>query len=400
MRRRAIASKPLNTRRLEMCRRGVASGFLVLLSLVLLLGACAPAAVPTPTPTKPPAAPAETPTQAAPKPAAAATASPAAQPSPTPRPTTVRFGSPGAVSDAGVYIAIEKGYFKDLGLDVQVLAFQSGPAMIAPLSAGDLEVAGGIISTGLLNAIDRGVALKITAGKGSGVKGFDFSRVTVRKDLIDSGAVKEVKDLKGKKFALPSTKSGAEAIAHYFLKQGGISINDVELVTMGYPDMLAAYANKAIDLALQVEPTLNAGVERGLAVRWPPGGLSAIYGGEYQAATLVLSEQFTKNTDAARRFTVGYVKGLRVYNDAFAKGQNKGQIVSILTKFTSEKDPAVYEKMEMPYLNPDGKMHVPSMKMDFDYFKDMGYYTGKLELQQIIDPQFIDYAVQQLGPYK
>lgn len=385
-------------------RRHITTVFgLVLLALAVALAACAPAAAPTPTPTKPPAAA----TQAAPKPTAAAQATPAAKPTPAAalptapaKVTTVKFGSPGPVSDAGVYIAIEKGYFRELGLDVQVTPFQSGPTMIAPLAAGELDVAGGTISTGLLNAIDRGVSLKIVAGKGSNVKGFDFSRVTVRKDLIDSGQIKEVKDVKGGKFAVASTKSGAEAIADYFLRQGQLSVKDVELVTMGYPDILAAYANKAIDLAVQIEPTLNAGVERGLAVRWPPGATSVIYGGEYQAAQLVFSEQFTKNTDAARRFMIGYLKGLRDYNDAFAKNQNKAAVVSILTKFTTEKDPVLFEKMEMPYLNADGKMHVPSMQMDFDYFKKMDYYTGKLELQQIVDTQFIDYAAQQLGPYK
>jgi len=56
--------------------------------------------------------------------------------------------------------------------------------------------------------------------------------------------------------------------------------------------------------------------------------------------------------------------------------------------------------MEMPYLQPDGKMHLQSVKMDFDYFKEMGYYTGKLELEKIVDTQFIEYAAQQLGPYK
>lgn len=40
------------------------------------------------------------------------------------------------------------------------------------------------------------------------------------------------------------------------------------------------------------------------------------------------------------------------------------------------------------------------MQMDFDYLKQMGYYTGKLELKSVIDTQFTDYAVQQLGPYK
>ncbi|HLE81840.1 MAG TPA: ABC transporter substrate-binding protein, partial [Dehalococcoidia bacterium] len=157
-----------------MVGREVARGFLVPMSLVLLMAACAPAAAPTPTPTKAPAAVASTPTPAPPKPTAA-------PPTPTPKPATVRFGSPGAISDAGIYIGIEKGYFKEQGVDVQVLPFQSGPLMIAPLAAGELEVAGGTISTGLLNAIERGVALKIVAGKGSNVKGFDFSRFTVRK---------------------------------------------------------------------------------------------------------------------------------------------------------------------------------------------------------------------------
>ncbi|HLB11412.1 MAG TPA: taurine ABC transporter substrate-binding protein, partial [Dehalococcoidia bacterium] len=114
----------------------------------------------------------------------------------------------------------------------------------------------------------------------------------------------------------------------------------------------------------------------------------------------IYSEQFSKNVDAARRFMVGYIRGLRDYNDAFVKGKDKNQVISILTKYSSEKDPALYNRMEMPFLNPDGKIHVASMKMDFDFFKQMEYYTGKLELQPLIDTQFADYALQQLGPYR
>lgn len=377
----------------------LAGSLVLLLVLALASSACAPAATPTPTPIGK-ALVAATPTAAA-KPSPAAQATPASQPTATPRPVTVRFGSPGAVSDAGVYVAIDKGYFKEQGLDVQIQSFQSGPMLIAPLAGGELEVGGGVISTGLLNAIDRGVAMKIVATKGSSTKGFEFSRITVRKDLIDSGQVKTDKDAKGKKIAVPSLKSGAEAQVHYFLKKAGLTLNDVELVAMGFPDMLAAYSNKAIDMAVQTEPTLNAAVERGLAVRWLPGAMGeSFYGGEYQAATLIYSEQFAKNVDTARRFMVGYIKGVRDYYDAFAKAKNKSQIISTLAKYSSEKDATLYEKMEMPMLNPDGKIHVASVKMDFDFFKEMGYYTGKLELQPLIDTQFLDYAVQQLGPYK
>ena len=385
---------------------GKATAWIIGLTLTMLLAACAPSA--SPAPTKAPAV-VVSPTQAAQtttvpatpaaKPTTAPQSTPAAQATPV-KPTTVRFGSPGPQSDAGVFIAIENGYFKDLGLEVQILPFQSGPLMVAPLASGDLEVAGGSISTALFNAIDRGVAIKTVAGKGSSIKGFEFSIVGVRKDLIDGGQIKEIKDLKGKNIGVASTKSGAEAIVSYLLKQGGINIQDVNLVALGYPDMAAGFTNKAIDAAVLIEPTLNALVQRGLVVRWGPGATSSIYGGEYQAAEMNFSEQFSKNTDAARRFMVGYLKGMRAYNDAFVKGVNKAQIVSIMIKYTADKDPVLFDQMQMPFLNPDGKMHLASMQMDFDFFKQMGYYTGNLTLNSIVDSQFTDYAVQQLGPYK
>lgn len=40
------------------------------------------------------------------------------------------------------------------------------------------------------------------------------------------------------------------------------------------------------------------------------------------------------------------------------------------------------------------------MVMDLDYFKQTGLFTGKLTIDDIVDSQFVDYAVQQLGPYK
>ncbi|MDO8692092.1 MAG: ABC transporter substrate-binding protein [Dehalococcoidia bacterium] len=387
---------------MQLNRRWMAGVAGTMLSLAILGAACSPAATPTSVPTKAPAA--ASPTQAPP---AAATSAATAAPKPTAAATAqatpgkltpVTFGSPGSTSDAGVYIAMEKGYFKDLGLDVQLVSFQSGALTIPPLSSGDLDVAGGTISTALFNAIDRGVALRIVAGKGSSTKGWEFTQEVVRKDLVDSGQYKTVKDLKGKKIACSSVKSGCEAKIDFFLRQGGLTINDIDFQALAYPDMLVAFSNKAIDGADLIEPTLGQAAQSGVIAKIPEGAPGAIYGGEYQAAELVFSEQFTKNTDAARRFIMGYIKGERDYNDAFGgKGINKAAIVSILIKYTAQKDAASYDKMEMPYLQPDGKMHVPSMQMDFDYFKRMGYYTGNTTLNSIINTSFLDYAAQQLG---
>jgi NitT/TauT family transport system substrate-binding protein len=70
------------------------------------------------------------------------------------------------LSDGAFFIADERGYFRDVGLEIGFETFQSGAAMIAPLSAGQLDVAGGALSAGLYNAIARGVPLRAVARLG------------------------------------------------------------------------------------------------------------------------------------------------------------------------------------------------------------------------------------------
>ncbi|MDP2659621.1 MAG: ABC transporter substrate-binding protein [Dehalococcoidia bacterium] len=360
--------------------------------IVLAGTACAPAVAPTPT-----AVPAPT------KPASVVAGSPTAVPAvatPTAKPATVHFGSVKAASDAGVYIAIDRGYFAEQGITLDLQAFASGAAMLAPLSSGDLDIYGSSLATGILAAIDRGIGIKVLADKGTSGPGFEFAQIVIRKDLWDSGQVRGAKDLKGKKVGVTSLAGGSEAAFAYLLKPVGLSVKDLDLVSLSYPDMLVAFGNKGLDAADMTEPTLSSVVSNGLAVTWPGGTRSATYGGVYQAGDIIASAQFDKNIDVARRFMVAYLKGVRDYNDAFVKGKGKSDIVNILIKYTALKDPAQYDRMQMAGLNPDGKLATNTMTMDLDYFKQAGHYTGKLTINDIVDSQFADYAAQQLGPYK
>ena len=67
---------------------------------------------------------------------------------------------------------------------------------------------------------------------------------------------------------------------------------------------------------------------------------------------------------------------------------------------TVVKDPAVYEHMNMAGLNPDGRLVRRSMEIELGYFRERGYYTGSLTLDDVIDASFAEYAAQQLGPYQ
>jgi NitT/TauT family transport system substrate-binding protein len=327
-------------------------------------------------------------------------ASGAAPADPTPQLRTVRFGSPGAISDAGVFIGRERGYFREQGLDVEHVNFQSGPNTVPALANGDLETAGGTLSVALLNALERGIQIKMVADKGTSRAGAEFVQVPVRRALADSGAVRDVADLRGRRVAVASLQSGAEALVARILTRGGLSIGDVDLVPLEYGDMVIAFANNAIDAAYLLEPPLSAAVDRNLVTTWEQGRSSAAFDGVYQAATIVYSGQFAAQTDQARGFMVGYLRGVRDYNDAFVKGIGRGEVVRILIDSTSVKDPALYERMNMAYLDPDGRITRTSMQWDMDYFRQMGYYTGPVTLNDLLETSFAQSAAQQLGPYQ
>src|SRR5258708_4317510 len=98
---------------------------------------------------------------------AAASAAPSvAAASPTFAPVTVKFGQVGGLSDAAIFLADAKGYFKAQGITFESTPFASAALMVAPLSTNEIQVGGGAPSAGLFNAVDRGINLKIVADKG------------------------------------------------------------------------------------------------------------------------------------------------------------------------------------------------------------------------------------------
>jgi NitT/TauT family transport system substrate-binding protein len=319
---------------------------------------------------------------------------------PVPQLTQVHFGSPLSISDAGVFFGRARGFFQAQGIDVDILPFQSGNDIIAPMASGDLQVAGGGLSLAVLNAADRGIHIRAVADKGSARPGFQFTQFPVRRDLLESGAVRTVADLRGRQVGVSTLRASGEAIVGHVLEQAGLNVDDVNLVPMGYPDMVVALGNGALDAAILIEPSLGAAYARGVIGSWEPGMISGAFGGNYQAALLWFSEQLAGQPDLARRFMTAYLEGVRVYNDAFVKGEGRDEAVRILIDSTQIKDPAAYDQMQLAGLDPDGRIYRPSLQTELDYHRARGYYSGATTLDNLIDESFVQAAAQQLGPYR
>src|SRR5438105_4648599 len=116
-------------------------------------------------------------------------------------PIVVTVGAASTTSDAPIYIADKKGYFREDGLDVRVTNFRSAADMVAPLATGQLDAGAGSASAGLYNAVASGIRIKIVADKASSSPGYGATKILVRKDLVGT-RYRTLADLKGMKFAM------------------------------------------------------------------------------------------------------------------------------------------------------------------------------------------------------
>lgn len=347
-------------------------------------------AKPTPVPPAPTAA----------KPAAAATPAAAAPQKVAPLSPTVavKLGvSAFSPSDAGFLISLEKNYFREEGLNVEVVPFSTAGEMIAPLSTNQIDVGGGIVGAGLFNAIARDIPLKIVADKGSVPKGFGYEALVIRKDVMDSGAFKTDADLKGKNIAMVSPGNILEIELEMLLAKVGLKLSDVTMTTIpAMRDHLTALANKGVDATFFVEPMVSQAVQQGIAVRYK--GSDEIYPGQ-QIAVVMYSPGFAGKTEAANRFMVGYLRGVRDYYDLVKSGKNKKEMIDILAKGTKITDLALFDRMVPVGLNPNGIPNTQGLASDVKWLIDKGHIKQAVDLNKIIDGQYSDYAVKRLGKY-
>jgi NitT/TauT family transport system substrate-binding protein len=310
------------------------------------------------------------------------------------------IGTIGAASDAPLFIADAKGYFAEQGLKVKFVRFDSAAKMIPSLSSGEVDVGSGATSAGLYNAVARGIGIKIVADKARNTKNYSFEAVMVRSDLIDSGKVKSLKDFKGLKVAISAKGNSEDALINYALTKNGLSIKDIDPVYLGFPNQIAAYANKGIDASLTVEPTVTKLLQLTAAKKLITA--DEIFPG-FQTAVIFYSPKFTQEKDNAKKFMIALVKAMRFYDDSLKGGHiagpNSDEVIDILVKYSFLKDPKVHRAITSQVVDPDGNLNVPALEMAWKYFKDVGEIDGKVTVKDVIDMSFVQEATKVLGPY-
>jgi ABC-type nitrate/sulfonate/bicarbonate transport system substrate-binding protein len=375
---------------------------LPVLALIALLAGCGgSAAAPSPAPSQAPASAAQP--SALPKlPAPAASASASAPGSQAPAAaglTKLTIGGAPILPRAGIDVGLARGYFRQEGLDLDLVPLQSAPEQVPFLATGKLDAGNTGPSATHFNALASNVPVKFVAPCGSSSPDGKVPNLTLilRQQLHDSGQVKSVKDLAGRSIAIPSIDSVGYATMGGLLEKAGLKLSDVKLVTpMAFGDMVTALSNGSVDAATVTEPFITQSVQQHIATilsgdnELMPGRLGCI---------VMFGQRLVNDRQLGLRYLRAYMRGVRDYYDAFFGGKDKADIVNILTTSLPIKDPTMYDKMFPTYIDPNGKMNLDSLRLDVRFYKEAGLMKTDPNIDSIVDTSLMQQVIAELGTH-
>jgi NitT/TauT family transport system substrate-binding protein len=123
---------------------------------------------------------------------------------------------------------------------------------------------------------------------------------------------------------------------------------------------------------------------------------------DHQVAVILYGPSFVRDQpEAARRWMVAYLRGLRYFTDGFFRGDAaaREESIQVLMKWTAIRDRALYDVITVLGLDPNGDIRMASLRADQEAFLQLGQQDRPIDLDAAVDMQYVRYARQVLGTY-
>ncbi len=202
-------------------------------------------------------------------------------------------GSISQMNKVAYFVALNRKYFEQEGLNIDSTAFASGTAALQSLVAGGADVAEGAYEH-TLRMQTKGVNLTCLVAYGR----YPGNVLVVRKSLADQ--IKQIADLKGRKIGVSAPGASTHNFVAGLMERAGVSWKDASYVSIGTgPSAVAAMKTGGeLDALVNLDPAINALLDGGDAVILSDSrtaeGTRAAFGGEYLADCLFVKTEFLR----------------------------------------------------------------------------------------------------------
>jgi NitT/TauT family transport system substrate-binding protein len=298
----------------------------------------------------------------------------------------VRFSvNPSQIIYLPLFIAADKGYFRDAGLDVQVLPYKGSANSQMPLLArGDVDISSVVAGPALFNQIAEGFNIRLVAALTEPHPGYqDGVVMVVRKDLWDAKTISKLADLRGRKVDGAAEGNPVDFLVRNALASAGLSKADVTLSykPRGPADTPEILRQKVVDVAGVSEPTATLIEREGIAVRWLSYKDVVPW---YQETFLATSESFLRERpDAVRRFLIAYLRAVK--DVSTANGTWTPPLLATAKKWTGMPEDLLLQVGKLPYWDTSGAIRLDAIDRVQQFWVRAGLVKTPASVATVVD---------------
>jgi NitT/TauT family transport system substrate-binding protein len=294
-------------------------------------------------------------------------------------------------SSGPVFIALEKGWFKEAGLDLAVKDFTAATQPPLAVVSGDADFGMTAFTAGFYNLAAKG-GLKVIAAQSAEKPGYPLVAIAVTKAAWDTG-VRSVKDLAGKRIAMTTAGSSMHYSIEVVARKHGVDTKTITMVPLNaLPNMAAAFKGGQVDAASFPITTYRQ-------VEAEAGGHIIAYVGDEEpwqlGAVFTSPKTITERRPLVEKFLVGYRRGAAAYNQAFGKRENGklvpgpgyDELLAILA--TAVKQSPALVASGLPYIDPQGRLDVGDIYKQVQLWQAQGQVARDADPKTFVDLTFV-----------
>lgn len=294
-------------------------------------------------------------------------------------------------SSAPVFIAEEKGYFREAGLDVELKFFDAAQPIAVAVTSGDVDFGITAFTAGLYNLAGKGT-LKVIGGMSREKAGYPLIGYFASNNAYAAG-LKSPKDLAGKRVAVTQVGSSFHYSLGLLADKYGFKLSDVKIVPLqSLSNAAAALKGETVDAALLPVSTARKLMDDGGAK------LLGWVGDEtpWQLGAVFASPKTLANKAPATRLLAALGRADREYHDVILASVKDGKaaidektkpLLEIIAKYTNL--PVEQVVGNCAYIDPDGKLDVKNVDNQIKWLQDQGFADKGFDASTIIDKDFV-----------
>lgn len=306
-------------------------------------------------------------------------------------PLKARIGVLRLSSSAPVFIAQDKGYFRDAGLDVELKFFDAAQPIAVATTSGDVDFGVTAFTAGLYNLAGKGT-LKVIGGMSREKAGYPLIGYFASNNAYAAG-LKSPKDLAGKRIAVTQVGSSFHYSLGLLADKYKFKLADVKVLPLqSLSNAAAALKGETVDAALLPVSSARKLMDDGGA------RLLGWVGDEtpWQLGAVFASTKTVADKPLVTKLLAALARADREYHDVVLASVTNGDaaitdttrpLLEIIAKYTNL--PLAQVVGNCAYIDPDGKLDVANVANQIGWLQEQGFVDKGFDVDAIIAKDYV-----------